>query len=339
MTPHVALERRYRRLLAWFPAEHRTFYAEEMIGVLLASAPDDQSRPGGAETVDIAISGLRTRLRTWSRAEHVEPRWGDAFAAFSVAAPVLMAFFLSFQLYIQVRFEIRFYSLRQNLLPRHVVLPGLSSTYTTEAILMEAATITAVAALIVCPILTRRNYRLAARLTGAVPAIVGTVAVLYVLIVLEPSDDVLFGFITLYVVEVIALVISPGPRRGWQVIGMRGLIGFVVVSAVALVIELSQSSFLQVLRETRIELAIVVVGLALVLIFSSDAMKRMFALLAVPAWPVLAYVRVYSTLYAPSRSTMTVSLLYLPTLVIAALVMLAVWRASRQQPPAVTTAT
>ena len=186
---------------------------------------------------------------------------------------------------------------------------------------MEAATITAVAALIVCPILTRRNYRLAARLTGAVPAIVGTVAVLYALIVLEPSDDVLFGFITLYVVEVIALVISPGPRRGWQVIGMRGLIGFVVVSAVALVIELSQSSFLQVLRETRIELAIVV------------------ALLAVPAWPVLAYVRVYSTLYAPSRSTMTVSLLYLPTLVIAALVMLAVWRASRQQPPAVTTAT
>jgi hypothetical protein len=330
----AALERRYRRLLAWFPAEHRTFYAEEMIGVLLASAPDDQSRPGWAETIDIAIAGLRTRLRTWSRAEHVEPKWADAFAAFSVAAPVLMAFFLSFQSYIAVKFA--FPGLFRQ---RHPGLLVRYDSYTTGLILIDAATITAIVALIVGPVLARRNYRLAARLTGAVPAIIGTAAVIYALVVLEPLDDALVGFIALYVLEVLALVISPGPRRGWQVIGVRGLIGFVVISAAALVIELSQSSFLQALRETRIELATMVVGLALVLIFSSEAIRRMFALLAVPAWPVLAYVQVYSVLYAPSNSNMTVSLLYLPTLVIAALIGLAVWRASRQQPPASTTPT
>ena len=69
MTPHVALERRYRRLLAWFPAEHRTFYAEEMIGVLLASAPDDQSRPGGAETVDWVLGRAQAVGTTYSAAQ------------------------------------------------------------------------------------------------------------------------------------------------------------------------------------------------------------------------------------------------------------------------------
>jgi hypothetical protein len=33
----ATLERWYRRLLAWFPAEHRRVYGEEMVGVLLAS--------------------------------------------------------------------------------------------------------------------------------------------------------------------------------------------------------------------------------------------------------------------------------------------------------------
>ena len=49
----AALERRYRRLLAWFPAKHRRVYGEEMIGVLLASAPDGQDRPAAGEITNL----------------------------------------------------------------------------------------------------------------------------------------------------------------------------------------------------------------------------------------------------------------------------------------------
>ena len=45
MNDSPALERRYRRLLVWFPAEHRREYAEEMISVLLASTPEGRRRP------------------------------------------------------------------------------------------------------------------------------------------------------------------------------------------------------------------------------------------------------------------------------------------------------
>ena len=45
MSEMSRLERRYRRLLAWYPARHRRTYGEEMIGVLLASAPDGQQHP------------------------------------------------------------------------------------------------------------------------------------------------------------------------------------------------------------------------------------------------------------------------------------------------------
>jgi hypothetical protein len=46
MNDSLALERRYRRLLVWFPAEHRREYGEEMIGVLLASTRRDAAGPG-----------------------------------------------------------------------------------------------------------------------------------------------------------------------------------------------------------------------------------------------------------------------------------------------------
>jgi hypothetical protein len=44
MNDSPALERRYRRLLVWFPAEHRREYAEEMISVLLASTPEGRRK-------------------------------------------------------------------------------------------------------------------------------------------------------------------------------------------------------------------------------------------------------------------------------------------------------
>ena len=82
----AALERRYRRLLAWYPAAHRGTYGEEMIGVLLASTPTDKDRPSKADALDLIGGGLRTRLRRLRTGEG-NPAWRDALAASSCLSP------------------------------------------------------------------------------------------------------------------------------------------------------------------------------------------------------------------------------------------------------------
>jgi hypothetical protein len=57
------LERGYRRLLAYYPREFRRENEDEILGVLLASAPDGQRRVGVAEAADL----IRGALRAWLR--------------------------------------------------------------------------------------------------------------------------------------------------------------------------------------------------------------------------------------------------------------------------------
>jgi hypothetical protein len=62
MTDRVNLERRYRRLLAWYPPAFRRENGEELLAVLMACAPDGQRRPGLAASADLIRSGLSMRL-------------------------------------------------------------------------------------------------------------------------------------------------------------------------------------------------------------------------------------------------------------------------------------
>lgn len=59
----IRLERRYRRLLGLYPAGHRRLHGEEMLAVLLASAPAGRDRPGPAATADLIAGALRVRSR------------------------------------------------------------------------------------------------------------------------------------------------------------------------------------------------------------------------------------------------------------------------------------
>ena len=63
MTDHADLERRYRRLLGWYPRAFRQQNGQEILAVLMAGAPDGQRRPGPAESADLIRSGLWMRLR------------------------------------------------------------------------------------------------------------------------------------------------------------------------------------------------------------------------------------------------------------------------------------
>jgi hypothetical protein len=84
-----ALERRYRRLLAWYPKDHRSLHEEEMIAVLLAGSAAGQSRPTVRDTFDLARGGLSIRLH---RAVGPESRghWIDAFNVAALIGPIVL---------------------------------------------------------------------------------------------------------------------------------------------------------------------------------------------------------------------------------------------------------
>ena len=63
MTDQANLERRYRRLLAWYPREFRDENGQEMLAVLMACAADGRRRSGLAQAADLIRGGLWMRLR------------------------------------------------------------------------------------------------------------------------------------------------------------------------------------------------------------------------------------------------------------------------------------
>ncbi|MFI6784998.1 hypothetical protein [Micromonospora sp. NPDC050276] len=83
------LERRYRRLLAVYPWEHRRVYEDEMLAVLLAGARPGQRRPGAADVRNLVGAGLRARLRVGARG-FTEPSWADAATVTGLLAGVVL---------------------------------------------------------------------------------------------------------------------------------------------------------------------------------------------------------------------------------------------------------
>lgn len=84
------LERRYRRLLACYPAEHRDSYGEEMLGVLLDGAAPDQRYPRPREAADLLWSATRRWLGRPARTVPSGSPWGDAVAVFGTLALVVL---------------------------------------------------------------------------------------------------------------------------------------------------------------------------------------------------------------------------------------------------------
>lgn len=86
----TGLERRYRRLLALYPADYRTEYEEEMVGVLLASSTSERRRPEFGEALDIIWSAVRVRVtRGWTSLG--DTGWTTAMGALGVVGALLLA--------------------------------------------------------------------------------------------------------------------------------------------------------------------------------------------------------------------------------------------------------
>jgi hypothetical protein len=63
MTDSARLERRYRRLLAWYPRAFRREHEQEILCVLMAGAEDGHWRPGLAESAYLLRSAVWMHLR------------------------------------------------------------------------------------------------------------------------------------------------------------------------------------------------------------------------------------------------------------------------------------
>lgn len=82
-----ALERRYRWLLAWYPAAYRAANADDMLGVALARSAAGQRWPELGEAVNLIVSGTGERLAGMLR----RPDHRDTAAVLAVAGPLLLA--------------------------------------------------------------------------------------------------------------------------------------------------------------------------------------------------------------------------------------------------------
>jgi len=67
MTDVSHLERRYRRLLAWYPEAFRREHEDEMLAVLMAGAARGRRRPGLADSVDLIRTAIWMWVRPWTQ--------------------------------------------------------------------------------------------------------------------------------------------------------------------------------------------------------------------------------------------------------------------------------
>ena len=63
MTDSTQLERRYRRLLAFYPTAFRREREQEILSVLMTDAAEGQRRPRLAESIDLLANAIFMRVR------------------------------------------------------------------------------------------------------------------------------------------------------------------------------------------------------------------------------------------------------------------------------------
>ena len=299
MSDSPALERRYRRLLVWFPAAHRREYAEEMISVLLASTPEGRRRPRPADAFDLMSGGLRARLSRRG-AGLSDARWPDALAVCSVALPVTLLAALAV-------------NYLWNLLPA-LDFYGVSDFYLPAL------------ALALPPLIALRYRRMA--------AVVALVAAAWFWFLLLGSltawiDGLEASYCVALLVQVIALAGSPGPRRAAAIMTWKT---WLVLSATGITMGAASIYYpwsLGTWQAAAVVFAfLAAVGAGLVVTLPTPTALRLLPLLAVPAVPCAVWVLQFTAAMAGNASLDRFPVLaFLPLLLLACVSAVAAWQA------------
>jgi hypothetical protein len=191
MTGQAALELRYRRLLACYPASHRHTYGEEMIGVLLATARPGQRRPGIADAVDLFGGGARVRLRGLLTGSP-GPSWRDTLALASLIIPIAL-----------------------------VAMARITLVNWDPATARATAGLAGLLAILLAPVaLALVGFRRVAALAAATA--IGVLIQAAVSGVLDGPG--LAAYIVLLSVQAFALAASPGPRHALGLVSVKGVL-------------------------------------------------------------------------------------------------------------------
>ena len=223
MTDSPGLEQGYRRLLACYPRAFRSEHAEEVLAVLMASAPQGQQRPRLAEAADLLRSALKMRLRGPAPASENRPR-ADALALFSLVAPL-------FLLLVDILIVALPYRARP---ATHFTIPirdvgSLLQVGGLPLLNVHIFQIT-VGAEVVLAVLVLLGLRWAALGAMAATSVYWVAASGWIPSIPHPVQLLTTG---VFLVEAAALIASPGPRRGRQLVNWR--LGVVLVLTAAAV--------------------------------------------------------------------------------------------------------
>jgi hypothetical protein len=296
----AGLEARYRRLLRWFPADHRVVHREEMLDVLMAAADNGRDKPGVAETADLLLGAARIRVRP-GRALSDRAGWRDALATFSLAAPVL------------VLASVCLAYLTTNLLSIHAEF-GIPDAFMTPSTILGSyyGQASAIMWLVIagqsCVVLL---VLLGLRRCAAAATVLYLAVIIGVQEVQQPYTGlaILRGLFLLVLpaAEIVALLASPGPRRGRELLRRRHW-ALLAVGAVAAAAITGNYAFLSgtggrlpnggswwsgnvtVLTSIHVSGAAVAVIVLLAVWLSSATGKRLAVLFAVLAYPAVEQV-------------------------------------------------
>jgi hypothetical protein len=283
-----ALEDRYRRLLRWYPAEHRRSHEDEMLGVLLAATGPGRSRPSVREALDLVRGGLGVRVRRAPRGL-VRAGWYDAAALLNVLAPLIL-------LLAAIRYAVAAGSMFQTV--RHLFFPGggwaVASFHAAPSWLLWAAAAAAALA---------GARRMAT--AGVLAAIVVELATLPAST--DYADGTVVTPIVLGLVTVAAPRFGPGAARGRELLGRRGLAA--VTASIVVAAALGSATMRAVLSMPWIGMPLILAMSAAVIaawLVRTAAGRRAAIVLAAPLYPVLAPLHPTLTENEPVRLLITV---------------------------------
>jgi hypothetical protein len=281
--PVTALERRYRRLLRWYPPSHRAAHREEMLGVLLDAARPGQRVPGVTQTVNLVACGLAIRAR---RALIAGP-WQDALAVVSLIAPVLMLVIAALDLAEMARQAVAIYQ----------AYPGEEGPFLTPDLVPQLGgpgVVMIIWLAVVILALTGRR-----RAAAAIASIALALALSDLLAVLIHQSGAWSGGLPMFLITAgqgpvfiaslaaCSLAFSAGPRRGLAIVGRRpaclmiaALSGLFGVPEIVLMVR----SSVPVAASTvsLLDVSVLTIAVAVVVTHVRDTVDRRVAALVAP---------------------------------------------------------
>jgi hypothetical protein len=281
------LERRYRRLLALYPRDHREQHGEEMLDVLV-TAGGGRTRPGWRDVADVVWGALRLHLRRMVSGG-VDPR--DVLAIVSLLGPMAMLAGATESLH-----ELAWW-----------IQAGSWPNIGQQA---PDAPVWVVWLVVAALVLFRQ------RAAAAVGAWIGTIGLVLVATVSERwwlwayADS---GWVLLGALTAVALTLSPGPARGRELAGLRSLL--VMGATVAVAVVIGVLGYRDVIAELLVP-AVLVAGAVMAAGPGSRAGRRAALVLLVPVMTTVIELLLVSIDSFRPNDTVTALIFYGPPLVV-----------------------